>query len=58
MKCIINNKIVDAKIIENLGYQAGNYVKEVEYNGKLYKVISKTKAEIYREWTVFDRMKG
>ena len=34
MKCIIKGKEVEAKIVENLGYQGGRYAKVVEYNGE------------------------
>ena len=57
MKCIINNELVNTEIIEDMGYRQGTgYVKEVIYNGKLYKVVSPTKKGVYREWTVYDRL--
>lgn len=36
LSCEINGKTVPAKITENLGYQGGQYVKAVEYDGKEY----------------------
>ena len=49
MKCIINNKEVNANFIEYLGYNhsVGMYCKEVLYKDQLYKVVSSTKNGLY-----------
>ena len=36
MKCHINDKIVEAKVTENMGFQGGVFVKAIEYKGKEY----------------------
>ena len=50
MKCIIGGKEVNAKTVENLGYQGGHYVKAVEYKGKEYIVVKRNGVWIQRVW--------
>ena len=58
MKCIINGQNVNAELVEDCGYyhDPGMYVKEVLFQGKLYKVVSEKRRGVYREWTVNDRL--
>ena len=39
MKCYVKNKLVEAKVVENLGFQGGRYAKVVEYNGEEFVVV-------------------
>lgn len=40
MKCVIDGRIVDCKVIKNLGFQGGMYAKVVLYDGKEIVVTS------------------
>jgi hypothetical protein len=39
MKCFINGTEVNAKVVENMGYQNGHFVKAVAYGGNEHIVI-------------------
>ena len=39
LKCLLDQKLVDCKVIEDLGYQGGKYAKVVEYKGEEIVVI-------------------
>ena len=39
MKCYIQGHLVEAKIIENLGFRNGRHVKIVKYEGEEYVVV-------------------
>ena len=54
MTVYIDGKEVKAKVKENMGFQAGFYVKEVEYKGKLY-VVAK-RAGKWTNWTTMDML--
>lgn len=58
MRCFINGEFVNAELIEDMGWHSdpGMYVKDVLFDGKLYKVVSSRKNGIYREWTVQNRL--
>jgi len=39
MKCILDQKLVDCKVVEDLGYQGGEFAKVVEYKGQEVVVV-------------------
>ena len=39
MKCYIKNKLVEAKVVETLGFQGGRYAKVVEYNCEEFVIV-------------------
>lgn len=39
MKCILDQKLVDCKVVEDLGYQGGKHAKVVEYEGQEVVVV-------------------
>jgi len=55
---IINNEEVTVVVLQDLGYQGGFYMKEVEYKGEKYLIQSSTKRGPYRARTVMDRILG
>jgi hypothetical protein len=55
---IINNEDVTVIVLQDLGYQAGFYMKEVEYKGVKYLIQSSTKKGPYTARTVIDRLLG
>lgn len=57
IQCLINGEKANAKVIENMGYQNGHYVKEVLFNGEKYIII---KDGIWRtvEWEEKLRPRG
>ena len=54
MKCWIDYKEENCKLIDNLGYQAGYYVKVVESQGKEIKVVKRNGR--WEKWTMEDRV--
>ena len=52
--CEFNGKQCQCKVLENMGYQGGNHVKAVEYEGKEKIVVKRGK--IWRPKTVMERM--
>ncbi len=54
----INNEDVTVIVLNDLGYQGGFYMKEVEYKGEKYLIQSSTKRGQYRARTVLDRILG
>lgn len=54
----INNEDVTVIVLQDLGYQGGFYMKEVEYKGEKYLIQSSTKRGPYRARTVVDRFLG
>ena len=54
IKCKLDHKIIKCKVIENMGYQGGDWVKAVEYNGEERIVIKD--GNIWREKTVIDKL--
>lgn len=34
VKCLFDNEVIECTVIENMGWQGGNYVKSVDYNGE------------------------
>jgi hypothetical protein len=53
MKCLIKGKIVEAKIVEKMGYQGGYQVRAVEFEGKEYIVVNDK--GVWRRRTVEER---
>ena len=51
--CEIDGKLLECKVIENMGYQGGDYVKAVEYDGRERIVVKRDK--IWRPKTVSER---
>ena len=51
--CEFDNKQVECKVTENMGYQGGDYVKAVEYEGKERIVVKRGK--IWRSKTVAEK---
>lgn len=49
MKCLIYGNVVDAKVVENLGFQGGYYTKAVEYEGKEIIVVRRNGR--WEQWT-------
>ncbi len=41
LKCKFDDKIILCKVLENMGFQGGDHVKAVEYNGKERIVIKR-----------------
>ncbi len=39
MKCLLDQKLVDCKVVEDLGYQGGKHAKVVEFNGETVVVV-------------------
>lgn len=54
----INNEDVTVIVLQDLGYQGGFYMKEVEYKGEKYLIQSSTKKGSYKARTVLDRILG
>ena len=52
--CEFDGKQAECKVTENMGYQGGNHVKAVEYEGKEKIVVKRGK--IWRPKTVVERM--
>ena len=52
--CEFNGKIKCCKVVENLGFQGGEYVKVVEYEGEERFVIKK--GNIWRPKTVQEKL--
>jgi hypothetical protein len=55
IKCRINDELVDCKVIDNLHYQNGYYVKEVLYKNEK-KIVVKKSRNIWREYTSEERI--
>ena len=51
--CEFDGKQVRCEVIENMGYQGGDYVKAVEYDGRERIVVKRDK--IWRPKTVSER---
>lgn len=51
--CEFNGKQIKCKVIENLGYQGGDYVKTVEYEGAESVVVKRGK--LWRPKTVLEK---
>jgi len=54
--CEFDDKQVLCKVTENMGYQGGDYVKAVEYEGKERIVVKRGK--IWRPKTVAEKFGG
>lgn len=54
--CDFDGEIVECKIIENMGYQGGDYIKAVDYDGKERIVVKRGK--IWRPKTVAEKFGG
>jgi len=54
--CEFGSEIVKCKVLENMGYQGGDYVKAVEYNGQERIVVKK--GNIWRPKTVMEKFGG
>lgn len=39
MKCLLDQKLIDCKVLENLGYQDGKQTKIIDYKGQEIVVI-------------------
>ena len=55
IKCIIDGETVECKVLENLGFQAGVYIKIVEYKEK-ERLIQKESGGIWQSRTVEERI--
>jgi len=54
IKCEFDGKTIQCKVVENLGFQGGYYVKVVEYEGK-ERIVIKT-GGIWKGKTVFEKL--
>ena len=54
--CEFDGKQVECKVIENMGYQGGDYVKAVEHEGKEWIVVKR--GNIWRTKTVAEKFGG
>ena len=52
--CEFDGKKVQCKVLENMGYQEGNYVRAVEYEGVERIVIKR--GQIWRPKTVMEKL--
>lgn len=56
VKCNIDGKETECKVIENMGFQGGVHVRAVEYEGKERIVQRYNGEKIYRLRTVMERL--
>ena len=54
--CELNGEQVKCKVTENMGYQGGDYVKAIEYEGKELIVVKR--GNIWRPKTVLEKFGG
>jgi len=54
IKCEFDGELTECRVIENMGYQGGNYVMAVEYEGEEKIVIKVGKA--WRPKTVLEKL--
>jgi len=53
IKCMMDGKECECKVLDNLGFQGGYHAKEVEYNG-MPKIVVKRNGR-WEAWTASDR---
>lgn len=47
VKCIFDGIIIECKVVEDMGYQDGSFVKAVEFNNT-ERIVVKISGDIYR----------
>ena len=55
VKCEFDGVIIECKVIENMGYQGGYFVKAIEYK-ESERIVVKTNGNIWKLRTVQERL--